>query len=363
MIASSDAPPVRPSTIDEVFDRPGSVRALAILRIALGPIVIVHLWPFLTDTLRGETYDDHFHVAWWSFVPEVPGGVQVILVWGAAIAAVPLALGWRTRWVGAVTALGVAGNLFLSQHHFRHNRAFLVFLLVAVVLGESGRVLSLDARRRRGSGAVTGDRATLWPLWLLRALASSIYLASGFSKLIDSDWVGGLVLWDRAVRHQHLVRDSVLPGPVAELVVDVVSTRWVHTVTSPLAVAMELFIGLGLWFGPTRLAAIWTALLFHASIEVAASVEVFGAAAIVATIIWVVPSTRERTVVAAPSWAAWVRRLDWSARFRVVEEAGVAPAVVDRDGSVRTGRDARWLVGSRLPLLFPFVAPLRWWWR
>lgn len=357
------APGVRPASVDAVFDRPGSVRALAVLRIALGPIVIAHLWPFLVDTWRGETYDERFFEPWWGFVPDVPGSVQVVLVWGAALAAVPLALGWRTRWVGAITWLGVAGNFFLSQHHFRHNRAFLLFLLGAVVLGESGRVLSLDARRRRAHGLEVADRATLWPLWLLRVLASSVYFASGFSKLIDTDWASGLVLWDRAVRYQQFVRDSILPEPVAELVVDVVTARWFHTLTSPLAIAMELFIAVGLWFGPTRLAAIWTALFFHASIEVSASVEVFSLAAMVATVIWVTPATRDRTITADPSTARWLRRLDWLARFHVVEQAGAPLSVVDRDGWPRTGRDARWLAMSRLPLLFPVVAPLRWWWR
>lgn len=348
------------SWIDDVFDRPGSVRALAVLRIVLGPVVLVHLWPFLSMTLDGRTYRDTFFEPWWSFAPVPPGWVQVVLVWTGAVAAVALTLGWRTRLVAPITWLCVAGNLFLSQHHFRHNRAFLLFLLGAVALGESGRVLSLDARRRRLAGKRVDDRAALWPLWLLRALVASVYLASGVSKLVDRDWVGGLVLWDRAVRHEHLVHDR-LPSVLADPVVDLVTTRWLHVITSPIAVAMELFIGIGLWFGRTRLAAIWTAIFFHASIELSASVEVFSLAAIAALVIWVTPCTRDRVVVTDDG--RWIRRLDWFARFQVHEEPGAALAVRDRDGSVRTGADAAWLVRSRLPLLFPFVAPahaLRW---
>ncbi|HEY1116344.1 MAG TPA: HTTM domain-containing protein, partial [Acidimicrobiales bacterium] len=191
--------------VDDVFDRPASVRSLAVLRLVLGPVVLVHLWPFLSGTLDGQTYDESFNTPWWGFVPEVPGAVQVLLVWTGAVAAVALGLGWRTRLVAPITWLCVAGNLFLSQHHFRHNRAFLLFLLAAVALADSGRVLSLDARRRRrGSGGAVGapgdDVSSVWALWLLRVLAASVYLASGFSKLVDPDWSGGLVLWDRAVR-------------------------------------------------------------------------------------------------------------------------------------------------------------------
>ncbi len=361
--APAGAPPSATSFLDDVFDRPGSVRALAVLRVALGLVVIGHLGPFLADTLRGKTYDDRFFEPWWGFVPEVPGTVQVLVLWVGAVAAVGLSLGWHTRLVGPVTWACVAANFFLSQTHFRHNRAFLLYLLGAVVLADSGRVLSLDARRARARGRVVDDRATLWPLWLIRALAASVYFASGFSKLIDTDWVGGLVLWDRANRYLHHVHDSVLPGPVADAVVDVVSQRWFHALTSPLAVAMELFIAIGIWFGRTRLAAVWTAAFFHLSIEVSASVEVFSAAAIVALVIWATPSTRDRAVrVPTERDAARIRWLDWLARFDVRVDPAVPSGswhVTDRDGRERTGADARWLVLSRLPALFFVVAPLR----
>lgn len=348
-----------PATFDEVFDEPGSVRTMALLRIVLAPVVVVHLWPFLADTWRGVTYLDHFHEPWFPFLPEVPGGVQVALVWTGALAAVAMGAGWRTRLVAPLTTICVAGNLFLSQTHFRHNRAFLVFLLAAVALSESGRVLSVDARRRRRRDhRPPDDRATIWPLWLLRVLASSVYLASGISKLIDPDWAGGLVLWDRAVRHAHLVGTRV-PEPVAGWVVDVVSQRWVHTLTSPVAVAMELFIGLGLWFARTRIAAVWVTVVFHLSIELSASVEVFSLAAIAALCIWATPITRDRTVVADPGTCRWIRRLDWLARFEVHEVPGATITVTDRDGSQCSGREALRMVRSRLPLTFALAAPRR----
>lgn len=353
-----------PASFDDVFDRPGSIRAMAVLRIVLGPVTVAHLWPFLTMTLGGDTYPDHFNEPWFPFQPEVPGAAQVVLVWVGAAAAVLLGLGWRTRLVAPITAVCVAGNLFLSQHHFRHNRAFLLYLLIAVALADSGRVLSLDARRRRGrgrrrrAGDHPDDEATLWPVWLLRAVASSVYLASGFSKLIDPDWSGGLVLWDRAVRHAHLVETRV-PEPLAGWVVDVVTVRWVHTLTSPMAVAMELFIGIGLWHARTRIAAVWIGVLFHLSIQVAASVEVFSLAAIAALVIWATPVTRDRLVVAGPAAARRIRRLDWLARFEVVERPGADLTVTDRAGRTSSGREALLVLASRLPLTFFVAAPVR----
>ena len=59
----------------------------------------------------------------------------------------------------------MAGNLFLSQTHFRHNRAFLVLLLAAVALGDSGRALSLEIMLEERDGqyiwcALIGDVLT-----------------------------------------------------------------------------------------------------------------------------------------------------------------------------------------------------------
>lgn len=349
---------IAPWTFADVFDRPGSVRAMAILRLVLGPAVLLHLWPFLTDAVAGETFRDHFWVPWFPILATPPGWAQLGLVWVGAAAAIGMGLGWRTRWTSWLTTACVAGNLLLSQTHFRHNRAFLVVLLMTVALSDSGRVLSLDARRRRRRRRAQSDVTTIWPMWLLRVLASMVYLASGVSKLVDPDWVGGLVLWDRAVRHAHLVSTRV-PEPIAGWVVDVVTLRWVHTITSPLAVAMEVFIGIGLWFRRTRIAAVWVALVFHVSIQVAASVEVFSVVAIAALVVWATPATRDRSVTLDPTTRAarWIRRLDWLARFEVRHVPGATLSVSDRDGSTRSGREAGWMVCSRLPLTFPVAAP------
>lgn len=338
------------AAFDRLFDEPGSVRALAVLRIALGPVVVVHLSIFGYGIVRGETYRDTFWepwVSWW----QPPGAVQGALVGVGIVAAVAMALGWRTRWSAGLTLACVAGNFFLSHHYFRHNRAFLLFLLATVTIGASGRVLSLDARRR----PPPDDRTTIWPIWLMRFLAASVYFASGFSKLIDTDWSGGLVLWDRTVRYQHHVRGADLLGPLADPAADLITQRWVHAISSPVAVFIELFLAFGLWFGRTRLAALWVGVFFHLSIELSASVEIFSLAALAALSIWVTPSTRDRHATVPVRWVPWVRGLDWYARFEVTP--GDHWSVVDRDGTTHHGPAARRLVLTRLPLTF-FVAVL-----
>lgn len=356
----------RRSRWDEVLEWTGSVRAIAVMRIMLGPITLLHLRPFLADALDGVSYDDHFWAPFVPWFPQLPDRVWFTMLWLGAGAAVLMMIGLWTR-VATTTAFAVvATNLLLSETHFHHNRAFLAIVLGGLALLSSGRVLSVDAwwRRRRGR-PIAGDVAPLWPLWLLRAQVCLVYLASGISKLVDPDWFGGLVLWDRVVRFQHVLDPTPLPG----WAVDALTSRWLYYGVGPAAVLTELFIGIGLWFHSSRLAAIWVAIMFHVLIEVSASVEVFSFVAIAALAIWVTPSTRDRTLRVggddgtSRGLIALVRAGDWFGRFRI-ERAGPDEPVltfVDRDGTVSTGAHGAGVVLSRLPLTFPLAAPLLAW--
>ena len=343
-----------------LFDRLGDLRALAVLRIALGPITLLHLAPFLSDASAGIHYDDHFWHPFASWAPRPSGELWAALLWVGAASAVLMACGVLTRLTTFTTFAVVAGNLLLSQTHFRHNRAFLAILLGVLCLLPTGRWISFDAwRRRRQRRPAPPPTAPTWPLVLLRVQVSLVYLASGFSKLVDSDWSSGLVLWDRAVRYQHVIH------PAPSWLVDLLTWRGLYYVVAPGAILTELFLAGGLWWARTRLAAIGVAIVFHLTIEISSSVEVFSYAAIAALIIWVTPAARDRTVrlrsssAAARRLAVALRYLDWFGRFRVEPAVGDDPAitVVDRDGTIRVGRPAARLILSRLPATF-LAAPL-----
>ena len=332
--------------LDDVFDEPASVRAVAIVRIVLGPSVIWHLKPFLADALDGITYHDVFQQQWWPWIPNAPAGLYVALLWAGVAAAVLMTVGRWSRTATWVAFTVVTYNFFLSETHFRHNRAFLIILLAGVALCDNGRVLSLDARRRQPPD----DRGLVWPVWLLRFEAAAIYFASGFSKLIDPDWVGGRVMHDRTLRYQDDVRDA-LGGTLADPILEVITARAFQWVLSPVAVATELFIAIGIWFRRTRLAAVWVAVAFHVGIEVSAQVEVFSVIAIGALAIWATPSTRDRTLVTPSRWVGW---LDWMARFDITVVPGASWRMVDRNGTVLEGQAARRFVRTRLPATFLF---------
>jgi HTTM domain len=279
----------------------------------------------------------------------------------AAVAAVAMSLGFLTRLATITTFSIVAYNLFLSTTHFHNNRAYLVIVLGLLAVAPCGLELSLDAwrRRRRGRSALD-TTAPAWPLWLLRFECAAVYGASGLSKLLDPDWFGGTVTWQRVVR----ARDQLEAWPLPDWAVSALTDRGFHTGTAKLIVLTELFIATGLWWRGTRYVAVWVAVAFHVAIEGSASVQVFSYLAIAVLVIWAVPSTRDRVLridASAPRQrrlGALVRRLDWLARFRVEPAPpGSRLELVDRDGTTLRGGAAVAFALSRLPLTAWFALP------
>jgi vitamin K-dependent gamma-carboxylase len=344
---------------DDLLGRPVSMRALALLRALTGPVVLLHLRPFLSDSLDGRTYQDAFYEPYAALYPELPEAVYISLLWLAAAAAVSMSLGLLTRLATATTFTIVAYNVFLSTTHFHNNRAYLLVVLGILAVAPCGRELSADAwlRRRRGRPALDLT-APAWPLWLLRFECAAVYGASGLSKLVDPDWFGGTVTWQRVVR----ARDEL--GALPDWAVTVVTDRGFHTGAAKFIVLTELFIAAGLWWRGTRYAAVWVAVVFHLSIETSAAVQVFSLLAIAVLVIWAVPSTRDRVLrfdTASPRQrrlGALVRRLDWLARFRLEPAPpGSSLEVVDRGGATLRRGPAVALVLSRLPLTAWFALP------
>jgi vitamin K-dependent gamma-carboxylase len=346
---------------DELLGRRVSMRALALLRILVGPVVLLHLRPFLSDAWHGETYRDAFYEPYAAWYPELPEGVYIGLLWLAAVAAVAMSLGLLTRLATATTFAIVAYNVFLSTTHFHNNRAYLLIVLGVLAVAPCGRELSVDAwiRRRRGLARLD-PTAPAWPLWLLRFECAAIYGASGLSKLVDPDWFGGTVTWQRVVR----ARDDLEAMPLPDWAISALTDQGFHTGAAKVIVLTELFIALGLWWRRTRYAAVWVAVVFHVTIEASAAVQVFSLLGIAVLVVWAVPSTRDRVLRLDPTsprhrrWAAAVGALDWLARFRVEPAAPGSPLeLTDRDGTTLRGTAAAAMTLSRLPLTAWFALP------
>ncbi len=355
---SFDSGPIGPvpkdRSLDSLLGRPVSMRSMALLRVLIGPVVLLHLRPILTAAWHGRIYRDAFYEPYASWYPQLPRDVYIGLLWVAAAGAVVMTIGWRTRLATTLVAVIVTYDLFLSTTNVHNNRAYLVIVLAALAITPCGRELSLDAwlRRRRGLAPLP-TTSPAWPLWLLRLEAATVYGASGLSKLVDPDWLGGTVTWQRLNAVRDRMDASVLPG----WAVDLLTNRDFNTVSAKIVIATELFIAVGLWSRRTRYAAIWVAICFHVAIQLSADVEVFSYLAIAALVIWAVPSTRDRVLQVDATRAKLIGALDWLARFRIEPAPPGSPTrVVDRDGRVIDGGAGRF-VASRLPLTAWFASP------
>lgn len=336
-----------------VFETTGSMRPVAVARIVTGPLVLVHLWPFLTEALAGVRPADRFGVPWFGWLPPPPGPVWPAMLVAGCAAAVAVTLGFLTRTATLVCAVVVTWNLVSDLGAWHHNAAFLTLLLWGLALTDAGRALSVDRWRH----PTVPPEGPLWPVHLTRTVLLAAYVGSGVSKALDPDWRSGLVLWDRVVRHRHLITDSPLPGAVADVVADVLTTRAFHAVFAPVVIATELFIATGLWSRRTRVAALWVAVWFHTAIEVTARVQVFSFAALAALCLWVTPRLGGR-VVGTPH-PRLVASLDVFGRYRIVP--GDRWWHRDTDGREVTGGRAVWAVAARSPVTFPVAAPV-WAW-
>ncbi len=348
------------------LDDVGDTRGLAVLRILLGPIVWLHLRPFVDNLRDGIIWSDRFTDPWVSWYPEPGRALSAVLLWTALVAAVAMSLGLATRLACATTALIVTHNLLLSTTFFAHNRAFLVILLWCVTVVPSGDHYSIDAAIRRLRGRPRPPLRPLWWLYLVRIQVALVYLASAVSKLLDGDWWGGRVLQLRAIDGRELAIDQGAPAWILDVLADDGFQWWF----SKGAVLTEVFIGAGLLMRRTRLAAIWVAIPFHLAIQIGASVQVFSWAALAALCIWVTPLAGDRRLVVPASqrrFASMVTMLDWFGRFTVEIDDGRRLVLDDRPphrGSPpvrRTSADARWTTLSRLPVTFWFAYPMRWW--
>lgn len=349
------------AAFDELLGRRVSMRALALLRVLAGPVVLLHLRPFLSDSLDGRTYRDAFHEPYAGWYPEVPDALYIGLLWLGAASAVAMSLGLLTRLATTTTFAIVSYNLFLSTTHFHNNRAYLVIVLGVLAVAPCGRELSVDAWLRRRRGLPSLDlNAPAWPLWLLRFECAAIYAASGISKLVDPDWFGGTVTWQRVVR----VRDELEATPLPEWALSVLTDRSFHTGAAKFIVLTELFIAVGLWWRGSRYLAVWVAVAFHVGIEMSASVQVFSFLAIAVLVVWSVPSTRDRVIAIDSTdprqrrFGAAVRVLDWLARFRIEQAPPGSPLkLTERDGTALRGGPAVAFAFSRMPLTAWFALP------
>lgn len=109
---------------NSMIDAIGDVRSMSVLRIVLGPIVLLHFSDTFRDALDGVVYSDRFYLPYADWYPEAGRDVYVVLLIAVAVSSVAMSFGFLTRLTTSFTAFVVGYHVFLSKTHFAHNRAF-----------------------------------------------------------------------------------------------------------------------------------------------------------------------------------------------------------------------------------------------
>ena len=365
-------------------DETGDTHALGAARVVLGLLLLEAAWRAGAELRRGY-FGDAFH---WPIVPEalVPSShaYAAILVALGALAGL-VVLGVAARPALFATAALSTYVLLCDRVQFHHNRWAMACYALLLSLSPCDGCYALAARRSgsrvgsparsRGPSQVRSRVGPLWAARLAQVQVSIIYFASGGSKFFDPDWRDGRVLATRMALYGQNAIDAGVPARIVAWFGD----PGVASGLAKLAIATELFLGVGLWLRRDRAFALWWGLWFHLTIEATSRVEGFTWLTLAMYGLFATPDVGSRRLTYDPASpferivARAVSRLDWLARFDIEaapREAGAggiagAPArgihglvVVDRDGRARGGLEALAAIARATPLLFPSWVPL-----
>jgi hypothetical protein len=340
-------------------DELGDTYVLGVVRVAFGVLLFANALRAARE-LQDGYFGDVFH---WPLFPEsfVPSrSVYGTIVAVQVLLSALVVAGHRAR--GALFASAVLGAyvLFCDRLQFHHNRWALfcyAFLLSFAPCDRSFTVGTVLPATRVG------------PMWAARLAAlqvSIIYVASGGSKLLDPDWRGGRVVYERIALYGQNAIDAGVPGWFMHWLAQTDTT----SMLAKMAIATELALAFGLWSRHARILCLWWGLWFHLTIEGTSRVEGFTWLTLAAYALFCTPDVGARKLYydkrrfRGRAYAHAVALLDWFARFEIRPwtpdgiERGHTIVVIRRDGVHVTGIHALAVVVRCTPLLFPLWGPL-----
>ena len=228
-----------------------STAPLASFRILFGMLMV---WATVRFAARGWIATNylepsfHFTFPGFSWVHVLPAGGMYVVFIVQGLAALALAMGWRTRWAAGCLALCFTYVELLDKSYYLNHYYFVSLVSVLLIFLPAGGRLSWDARRGRGQ-----SHAPAWVLALLPIQIGMVYFFAGLAKL-DPDWwhlAEPLKTWLPAQAHQPVI------GPLLAFPATAYVMSW-------LGLLFDLSIPFALAWRRTRPFALMAALGFHA---------------------------------------------------------------------------------------------------
>jgi hypothetical protein len=236
------------------------VTTLAILRIVVGGLTLVwaatlvaQVDPLLT-WLRVDPVAD---IGWWQFWPSAPTSFVVSAVIGLMAASALMTIG---MWTKATTWSVFLLVLILQRYNptVFNGGDFILrsVLLLGLAFSPAGAYLSVDSWRKAGA---IDWKAPMVPAWTLRFIQLHIslgYVLTVLLKLRGETWLGGTAMW-YAFGLEGLTRFD-LPAWV--------SAPPIGSILGWATLAVELGVGVGVWFRRSRPFVLFAGVLLHLGI-------------------------------------------------------------------------------------------------
>lgn len=232
--------------------RPIDIAWLVVARIVIGVLLALEMAGSLALGYIREYTEPRFHFSYYFFdwLPDWPPTVMVSLHWGAILAGIAVAVGWRFRLAALLLTLCYT-LLFLAEQTRFINHTYLYCLVAGMlVFMPAHRAASADVRAGRVAPAAT---VPAWTRYLLLFQLSVVYSYAGLAKL-NADWLTAkpLTLW-LAPKASYPIIGGVLAHPFLP---------WLMSYGGLL---FDLLVVPLLLWRPTRPWAFGAAVFFHLS--------------------------------------------------------------------------------------------------
>jgi hypothetical protein len=255
---------------------------MAMLRIALGCIATLSLLmqlPFAADYYSKDGLLPAPQLDQWQYRLTVLNPLKhadplVAFTYVAILALVAAAftLGWKTRWMSAVLALGI---IFLQNRNpliLNSGDGMLRLTLMYLAFAPTGLCLSLDRWLLERRAAAKGEKpppfpeVSMWPQRLVALQVALLYLAATWHKWYGPSWRQGTAAW------YPLQLPEFNRFPVPPLFETAAFAKGMTFAT----LVLELLLCTMVFYRPARKWVLGAAIVFHAMLDYRLNIPLFG---------------------------------------------------------------------------------------
>jgi hypothetical protein len=267
--------------------QPQAMYALGLVRIAFGAVAL--LWGLWLLPMRNGLLDAHGVTptqpsdahTWGIFQIWNTNAAMLIGIIALLLAAFALILGWHSRLAAVVVCVLILSFERRASWTFNGGDVLMRIEAFFLAISPCGAALSLDQRRRTGRFWSAQTRPN-WPIRLFQIQLSLIYLSAARTKFAGETWTNGTAV-SYALRIEDMQRVP-LPQWFVTNALAMNAMTWG-------AIAIELAVGILVWWPRCRPWVLSAGVLMHVMIEVHIQIGIFSYAIFVMYLAWTSPET------------------------------------------------------------------------